>query len=238
MNQTMPKALNPRVYLSLALGIVLIYLTYFKYVYTPWNNAGGLNMPELGLTLVTFLLYIPIIVSLVIALIFPRKGPVLTTLSILLAYVFLTWVISWPLIIALSLVYKVYSKIENRESVKRLKFGCMIISFILVLNLISIGMDVNYYTLTLTDRINRLGTDLNHQILTLLIILEGDWLIMGSFLLMFFRNKIALIAMILITFLYCFVVDYMWVIALLYIALFVYIQTRDRQLRKKLQENS
>jgi hypothetical protein len=227
MNTTMSKANSYRLTLSLALGMVFIYLVYFNVIYTPWNGAGGLYMPEFGLSLMTFLMVIPILVSLTIAIIFPRKGPVVTTLSILSVYVFLTWIISWPLIIALSLIYKVYSQIEKMKWLNKAKFGWKIMSLIMVLVFISIGLEVKA-TLTLTEQINRLGTDLNHQIISVFIILQGDWLVMGAVLLLYFRNKITLILMILLSFMYSFACEYFWMITILFIGLFIFVQIKDR----------
>jgi len=232
MNQAMPKAINPRVYLSLALGIVLIYFAYFYYFYTPWNWAGGLYMPEFGLSFLTYFATIPLIIALMIAIAFPKETPILTAIILLSIYVFSTFIISWPLIFPINLIINVYSRLENRQPKRSFKKAITII--IIIICLISIKIELQK-CLSMTEQINRLGTDLLHQFWSLFIMVQTSVIIMTSTLLLVFRNKITLGLMIFFYFMYSLYNALMWLITLPLVLVFILILMDDYHAKKALQ---
>ena len=234
MNQPMPKAINPRVYLSLALGIVLIYFAYFYYFYTPWNWAGGLYMPEFGLSFLTYFATIPLIIALMIAIAFPKETSILTAIILLSIYVFSTFIISWPLIFPIHLIINVYSRLENRQPKPKRSLKKAITITIIILCLISFGLELQK-SLSMTEQINRLGTDLLHQFWSLFIMTQTSVIIMTSTLLLVFRNKITLGLMIFFYFMYSLYNGLMWLITLPLVLVLILILIDDYHAKKALQ---
>jgi len=182
-----------RIQLIKALFLVIVYYLYFFNVYDAWNMAGGLNMPEAGLSILTYLLMIPIFVTLGLSILIPNKVILGFSLGTLMTLSVSCFQISWITMPAATIVLDLMNKKSLKIMPKRMKTIDGVLLWIGLLLSLIIVVGAVKLNLSYTDAINRLGTEPIHQAQSFFVLMMTDFSLIASVMFLLYRNRITIV---------------------------------------------
>lgn len=182
-----------RIQLIKALFLVIVYYLYFFNVYDAWNMAGGLNMPEAGLSILTYLLRIPIFVTLGLSILIPNKVILWTSLVSVMSLSTLCFQLSWMTMPAATVLLNIQKEkafgIKPKQE-KPIKGILLTVGLVLSVIMVIGALILN---LSYTEAINRLGTGFSQQAQSFFVLMMTDISVIASVMFLIYRNRITVV---------------------------------------------